>query len=359
MYEAQTFEAILQRMLSRVTDNVDKRPGSVIYDALAPAAAELAQLYAELDINYNLSFADTASGDYLTRRAAEFGVQRKPAVKARREGRFYGEGDAPIDVPLGSRFGISGLFYTVVSKLGAGIYALECETAGAAGNQPYGALLPVDYVAGLVRAELATVIVPGEEEEDDESLRQRYYAAVNEPPFGGNVADYKQKIGAIEGVGGVKVFPAWQGGGTVKCTIIASDYSAPAGALVAAVQEEIDPPGRSGQGSGLAPIGHRVTIAGVQPVTVHVATTVTLAGGVSVGQVQEPIEEAARAYLLGLRKAWAGESQLIVRIAQIEAAILTVPGVIDVTGTTLNGSAANVTLDAEEIPVLGTVVVNA
>ena len=50
---------------------------------------------------------------------------------------------------------------------------------------------------------------------------------------------------------------------------------------------------------------------------------------------------------------------MIVRIAQIEAAILTVPGVIDVTGTTLNGSAANVTLDAEEIPVLGTVVVNA
>jgi len=202
VYEAQTFEAILQRMLSRVTDNVDKRPGSVIYDALAPAAAELAQLYAELDINYNLSFADTASGDYLTRRAAEFGVQRKPAVKARRVGRFYGEGDAPIDVPLGSRFGISGLFYTVVSKLGAGIYALECETAGAAGNQPYGALLPVDYVAGLVRAELATVIVPGEEEEDDESLRQR--TAVRRECRGLQAEDRRDRRGRRrEGVSGL------------------------------------------------------------------------------------------------------------------------------------------------------------
>ena len=358
MYETQTFEAILQRMLSRVTDNVDKRPGSVIYDALAPAAAELAQLYAELDINYNLSFADTASGEYLTRRAAEFGVQRKPAVKARREGRFYGEGDAPIDVPIGSRFGIDGLFYAAVSKIGAGVYALECETAGTAGNQPYGALLPVDYVAGLVRAELGAVIVPGEAEEDDESLRQRLYAAVNEPPFGGNVADYKQKIGAIEGVGGVKVFPVWQGGGTVKCTIIASDYSAPAGALVAEVQEAIDPPGSSGQGRGIAPIGHQVTIAGVQPVSIDVATTVTLAGGMTVGQVQEPIEEAIAAYLLGLRKAWEDETQLVVRVAQIEAAVLAVPGVIDVAETTVNGAAANVPLDAEEIPVLGTVVVN-
>jgi uncharacterized phage protein gp47/JayE len=174
VYENQTFEAILRRMLDRVSADVDKRPGSVIHDALAPAAAELAQLYAELDINYNLSFADTASGEYLTRRAAEFGVRRKPAVKARREGRFYGEDDAPIDVPIGSRFGISGLYYAVVGKLDTGVYVLECETAGVAGNQPYGALLPVDFVPGLVRAELGAVVVPGEAEEDDESLRQRY-----------------------------------------------------------------------------------------------------------------------------------------------------------------------------------------
>ena len=41
MYEALTFEAILERMLGRVDDSFDKREGSVIYDALAPAAVEL------------------------------------------------------------------------------------------------------------------------------------------------------------------------------------------------------------------------------------------------------------------------------------------------------------------------------
>jgi len=358
LYEGQTFEAILQRMLDRVPADIDKRPGSVIYDALAPAAAELAQLYAELDINYNLSFADTASGEYLTRRAAEFGVNRRPATKARRQGLFYGADDTPMDVPIGSRFGIDGLIYAVISKVATGEFVLECETAGTVGNQPYGALLPVDYVAGLVRAELGTVLVPGEDEEDDESLRQRYYAAVNEPAFGGNVADYKQKIGAIEGVGGVKVFPVWQGGGTVKCTIIASDWGAPSPALVDEVQEAIDPAGSSGQGYGLAPIGHTVTIAGVQPVTINVETTVTLADGVTVGQVQGPIVEVIEAYLLGLRKGWAGQTQIVVRVALIEAAILGVPGVIDVTGTTLNGSAANVTLGPEEIPTMGSVTIN-
>jgi len=359
VYEHQTFEAILQRMMERVPADVDKRPGSVIYDALAPAAAELAQLYAELDINYNLSFADTASGEYLSRRTAEFGIIRRPATRARREGRFYGAEDAPLDIPLGSRFSIEGVNYAAVSRIAAGVYTLECETAGTVGNQHFGALLPITFVPGLSRAELGAVLVPGEDEEDDETLRQRYFEEISRPAFGGNVADYKQKVGAMDGVGGVKVFPVWNGGGTVKCTIIASDWSVPSPALVHDVQQAIDPPALSGLGYGLAPIGHKVTIGGAQGVAIDVETAVTLDDGVSVQQVREPIEDAIDAYLLGLRKEWANLPQLIVRISQIEAAILAVPGVIDIAGTKLNGGAANVTLSAEQIPVLGEVVIHA
>lgn len=68
MFEDQTFDTILQRMLDRVPTDIDKREGSIIYDALAPAAVELAQMYVELDLNANLRFADTATGDYLTKR---------------------------------------------------------------------------------------------------------------------------------------------------------------------------------------------------------------------------------------------------------------------------------------------------
>ena len=55
MYETQTFETIMDRCLSRVSSSVDKREGSVIYDALAPACAELATLYTELS-NMNCYF---------------------------------------------------------------------------------------------------------------------------------------------------------------------------------------------------------------------------------------------------------------------------------------------------------------
>ena len=39
MYENMTFENIMDRCLSRVSASVDKREGSIVYDAIAPAAA--------------------------------------------------------------------------------------------------------------------------------------------------------------------------------------------------------------------------------------------------------------------------------------------------------------------------------
>lgn len=358
MYELHTYDAILNRMLARVPGDVDKREGSIIYDALAPAAAELAQMYVELDINYNLSFADTATGDFLSRITAQFGVNRQPATVAVRKGLFYGSGSVTMDVPIGSRYSIDGLNFVATEKITTGSFRLACETAGVVGNQPFGALLPIVGVTGLVSAELADVLVPGEDEETDEALRARYYETVNEPAFGGNVADYRQTIGGMAGVGAVKITPAWNGGGTVLATLIAADWSEPSPELIDEVQTAIDPTVNGGLGYGLAPIGHEVTIAGVQDLTIDIETTVTLASGVTVGQVQSDIEAVIDAYLLELRQDWANQSQIIVRVSQIEARILTVQGVEDVADTEINGVAANATLEADEIPVLGTVTVN-
>lgn len=360
MYESMTFQYILQRMLNRVSSEIDKREGSIIYDALAPAAAELAKLYIELDTNINLSYADTATGERLERRTAEFGISREAATKARRKGVFYASGNILMDVPVGSRFSGGGFNYAVLEKLSAGTFVLECETAGTGGNQYFGALLPIDYIAGIASAQLADVLVPGEDTETDEALRARYFDALSEQPFGGNAADYKQKISAIDGVGGVKVFPAWQGGGTVKATIIGSDLNPPSALLVEKAQTIIDPVVNAGEGLGLAPIGHQVTVMGVTPVVIQVETTLQLLAGITTGQVQTEVEEAIAAYLLSLRQSWAGDSTaLVVRVSQIEAHILSVPGVTDISGTQLNGTASNVVLDSEQIPVMGTVTLHA
>ncbi len=358
MYESETFEAILQRMLDMVPGAVDKREGSIIYNALSPAALELAQMYIELDTTYNLTFADTSTGEYLSRRTAEFGVNREEATKAIRLGIFKDEVGGYIDIVIGSRFSLENLNYTAIEKISTGQYKLECETLGILGNQDFGQLIPIQNIAGLATAELTDVLVPGEDEETDENLRARFYEVVNNPTFGGNISQYKQTINFIDGVGGTKVFPAWQGGGTVKCTIIASDFSTPSTQLISDVQEVVDPTQNQGKGYGTAPIGHQVTIAGVQSVAVNVVATLTLEAGYSVPQVQSDIEAAIDNYLLGLRKSWADNSGLIVRTAFIDSGILGVLGVTDISGTSLNGVQANLEMGEENIPVLGTVTLN-
>ena len=60
-------------------------------------------------------------------------------------------------------------------------------------------------------------------------------------------------------------------------------------------------------------------------------------------------------YFYELSKIWDENENLIVRISQLESRILTCEGVLDVSGTTLNGSDANLSLATDEIPIRGTV----
>ncbi|MNP02846.1 Baseplate J-like protein [compost metagenome] len=294
----------------------------------------------------------------MTRKAAEFGINRNTATTAVRRGVFFAANNALMDVPIGTRFSIADLTYTVSQRISAGTYRLTCESTGTIGNEQFGALLPIDYVANLVRAELTEVLVPGEDEETDEALRQRFLETVNEPAFGGNVEDYKNKINDIPGVGATKIYPAWSGGGTVKCTIIAADLGVPSTTLINDVQEYMDPLTFTGQGLGQAPIGHKVTIVGVTSTTINISTKLTLATDVTLEQVQQDIEDVINAYLLELRKDWADQMQIVVRIAQVDAKILSVLGVEDVADTTINTSATNLTLGSDQIPVFGAVFIS-
>ena len=88
MYEDKTYEAILQEKLARVASSLDKREGSIIFDALAPNSLESAMIYVALDTVLNETFADTASRDYLIMRCAERGITPLPATCAVGIGEF-------------------------------------------------------------------------------------------------------------------------------------------------------------------------------------------------------------------------------------------------------------------------------
>ena len=345
MFENQTYETVLQRMLGRVPDSIDKREGSIIYDALAPAAAELAQAYIELDRVLRLGYVSTSEGEYLERRAEEQNIVKRQATKAIREGTFN------IAVKAGERFYIDGLHYKVIE---AGMKAkLECETAGAIGNGPLGALLPVQNISGLTTAIIGTILVPGTDTETDASLKERYKQKITRPATSGNKGHYLQWAGEVPGVGGAKVFPLWDGPKTVKVVIVDATYAPASQELVDKVQQYIDPLPEQGKGAGMAPIGAHVTVESATEKTIDLSAALTLAPGRTLAEARQEAEQSLDDYLKTI-----AFKDTVVRYAQIGALLLNLPSVIDHSNLTVNGGNGNVALLETEIPKRGTVSLN-
>lgn len=355
--EKYTYEAILQRMLDTIPDTIDKREGSIIYDALAPAAAELAQAYIWLSNAVDLVFVDTSVDEYLDRLCNQIGIIRKEATPAIKQGNFYNSNNNLMNIEIGTRFTCEDLYWEVIDKISDGIYQVQCEKNGVDGNNVTGNLIPVDYIDGLATATLTELLIPGEDEEDDDTLRARYFAVSNDVAFAGNIEDYKEKTKAIDGVGAVKVIPVWAGGGTVKLIILNSDYNAASNVLIGKVQNIICPE-LTDEGTGLAPIGHKVTIVTPEETKINIKTKITLSSGAVLETVQGRIKDALNGYLLELRKTWEDSISLVVRVSQIESTILNVEGVLDVSATTINKQASNLEVTQEYLPVLGTLEVS-
>lgn len=147
--------------------------------------------------------------------------------------------------------------------------------------------------------------------------------------------------------------PCWNGGGTVKLTILTSDFNKASSTLIQSVQNAICP-NLSNEGLGIAPIGHSVTVDTVEEVQINLSTMVTLSEGYSLETVTEQITSVLNRYLLELRKTWE-DNNIIIRIEQIKARILDVDGVLDITTTAINNSASNIELLSNQICILGEV----
>lgn len=339
-----SYESLLNRALERVSSSVDTSEGSFLFDAIVPCIAELYQAYLYIDELEKRVFADTAYGEYLERRCAERGIYRKEATHSIRKGYFDNE------VPIGSRWGKEELVYIVTELVQNGAYLLKCEQSGVIGNRYDGNLINMDAVENINSATLGEVVISGANEETDDALRCRYFNSFEKEAFGGNIADYKGKVGSIEGVGQVKVYPAWNGGGTVKLQLLDKANNIPSVDLIETVQTLVDPVQNGGEGLGIAPIGHSVTVESAEAVEIQLTTHLTFKGS-SWENVSSLVNEVVEKYFNELRANWS-ENDLVVRISQIESRILEIEGIIDIEGTQINGSDRNLYLSGEEVPVL-------
>lgn len=335
MFENMTYDAILSDMLTRVTNDVDKRVGSVIYDALGPCAYYLAQAYYNLDIYVDMFFGITAEGEYLDKKVADYGITRKAATYAVRKINTTGV------IDIGTRWGIDGIAYEITDIITSGsVYEGTCETAGEIGNTYTGELENIDNVPS-VTATLGDAIVEGSDEETDTDLRSRMFSLVQNPATSGNKNHYIAWAKEVPGIGYAIVTPRWDGINTVKLTLLTDSKETVSPAKLTEVAEYIEE---------RRPPGADVTVVSAAEKSIDIRVGITLANGSTEEEALSDIIENITQYFYDITFI-----ESIVRYVKIGEAILSSDNIIDYENLTINNLTGNIQLATGEFPVLGAI----
>lgn len=362
MFEDMTPEKIRKRILTRLTTDLQTREGSFTNDIIAAVAAELSECYHSMDALFPAFYVDETSGQYIDKQAGTVGLVRKDGTHAVCGITFTGDDGAAV--PAGTPFytAAGAAFYleaAAVIRDGAAQGRLIAAEAGAAGNIAAGEIVSTLRNYSGITGYANEAADGGADPESDGALLTRYLERMRRPATSGNPWHYQQWAKEVEGIGAARIISKWNGPGTVKVIAADQDLQPATPAAVEACGAHIE---------AERPVGPSVTVEAAGALEIAVEASVRLDGTVSPGSVRTALEETVRAYFKDLAaSAFSGNVDLQfetmeagryeVLFNRIAFLLLSIPGVLDYTALTLNGAAANLTVPADELPVLAEVTV--
>ncbi len=334
--------------------------GSLIYNACMPVCMKLSQSLLDLDEATKKVFASSAveSGysSYLERRIKEVGIERKQPTYA--STKIYVNGSPNANLKADSIVGIKDnrLYITqndlVLDQDGHGEVIIRAENPGSKYNAKVGEInyLPIKYngITSIANKEAAT---NGYDQETDEDLYARYLLKVQTPATSGNDYHYKQWCLETEGCGSAKIYEETNDKfekelGSVLCVISNSNKRAASKELIDKVKEHIEK---------VRPIGATVFVVSVEELLLNISVNLTYnSKEFTLDKVKDNIKNSIEEYLKKVAL-----NINYISIAKIGALILSSDGVEDYNNLVINNSTNNVTVNDNQIAVLGEVVCNA
>ena len=318
----KTFEELLQdceETIKEFDPNLDFKPGSILNIALTPFCRALAQLYENLETVQENSYIDTATESFLDLKVQERNIERKPATSSYVLVKFNKQlpnFQLSFTTEDNYIFTVSSL-YNISS--GDYFYVLKSVDLGTATNSVSGTFACVEYVDGLEPGVFVRFISKGQEQESDNDLRQRYLDTFKNIPIGGNIAQYKQIFLNYPGVGACKIRPPTIGkGGIINVYVLDENYNIPSAEFLKLLKEYVDPIKHSGEGYGVAPIGHNVIIntVSVKGLTIKL-TVVNLSPSVLQSEIESLIKKALQTFFIEIRKTWSEKNTLVIYNSEI------------------------------------------
>lgn len=324
MYSEQTYEKIKQRILDDI--DIDTREGSFTNNMISPISVELAKTYIEFENILNLLFVTDSYGEFLDKRANEFGIYRKMGTKATGVVRIYGREDtliprnATLITESGLMFIVCRQGYIKSNYVDISVEAIDVgETYNINANGTWSVTIS-DGVNSIDvdKVENNSEFMGGVGVETDDQLRERILEQARNPATSGNSQDYINWCKEINGVYNVTVRPLWNGPNTVKLIISDEEKQPLPTSIVSKCNEHIQ---------SMRPIGANVTV--VTPSIFNVDISITIYTTIDVEDVENQIKYATIENLKNCDDK--------IRLNSLGADYLDIEGVVDYDKFTING----------------------
>lgn len=342
MYEDMTQEYLLQEMLNDIDLQLYKGEGSALYNTLAPAATQLAKMYAQFDYMMSLAFLTNNQLELLDERMKDFGRYRKPGQKA--DGIVYMKGDVGAKIFNGDVITFNGLDFIVIQDavlkedLNENSIAVQALEVGERYNLPEGVSFTMksgenaSSVREIINKEAFT---KGIDIESDEEFYNRHIWEMLNNPTSGNEAHYIQWAKEVPGVINARSEPSWNGRGQAKVLIMGDAGKPVSTEIIQKTQEYIEE---------RRPVGAKVTVFTSKNKDISISANIKVVSGFDIEDIKEDIKNKIDDYLVFAT----GEIVYMKIVAIIAAAT----GVYDVQNLKINSGTSNITFSSEEVPSL-------
>ena len=343
----KTIDEIYREMLDcfGAETGLEPREGTDLSARMYALAAQVYALYVQADWVTRQAFPQTAEGEYLDYHAQLRSLERKPALPAQGTVRFTAGEAAQSDrtVPEGTVCMTAGLVRfatTQAAVLPAGeltvdvpVQALEPGTAGNVSAQTVVSMAVAPM--GIASCTNPQAFAGGADGEGDEELRARILDTFRRLPNGANAAFYEQGALSFDQVAAAAVIPKPRGLGSVD-VIVSTLAGTPGEELLEQLQDYFEQ---------RREIAVDVQVKAPTPVTVNVAVQVKAKGGWDKTQVLDQVEETLESWFDGKLL---GQDVLLARLGSL------IYGCDGVENYAVSAPAADLAVDADELPVLGT-----
>ncbi|HBG9053165.1 TPA: baseplate J/gp47 family protein, partial [Clostridioides difficile] len=323
MYSSQTYDVVKNRTLSNIDLDIYKGEGSFLSDMVSPVNSELAKFYIELSYLHKKAFIEDNFDDFLDKRVNEFGVYRKLGTEATGEVTF--EGKVGTVIPNGTIISYNELLFVVIkdivisSKIEQNTSPVQALEIGIRYNIPASTEFKQDEINGITKIYNDLAFRGGTEIETDEELKERFYKIQKNQATSGNKAHYEEWALEVEGVYNAKIYPRWDGAGTVKVLIFGVNNQAVDSEVIERCREHIETE---------MPIGATLTVATPSILDISISATIKLEIRYTIDFVKESFLESINSYLINVNK------EII--YTKVSAILASIEGIHDFSNLLLN-----------------------